>query len=1340
MLFWPYPLMALLNRQLTLAREEVCDNYVLLHVPGPQYAQTLFDLSERIHPLSSNLVQVGLLQHYCPLERRVAGLLDMRRNIMTKINRLTMCGLAALLLTTMIFAAGTRLLKAQAVDTLPDKSLDMKSAEAKPEKKPKDEFANIRAKDQNEDLRGLSYEFLPPDQRKSAKGLSPLIQKRAIEKSMKDFPEKTDLSTPESALASWMRFAGAKTLNDLSWRKWEDRYLDEKYWGTTPKYPTNNIVEVLIYGNELAEVIFEESDADGNLQYMGMYFGKINDRWKLLSQFIAGFSELSVLEDIFDSKKDELWTLFLQIKKDVGDDVNGTSDVKVPHIAIFRKGADFGVAIQRRAVNKLVKDFPEEADLSTPESAYAAIEQSIAKNSLLGIKKMTWTNLYKLLAGENASEIDDKYIENLENDLKYDPHVPKDLGKMILEQEILQVLTYRDDLAEILVKSDIKLNPGGPYGAVYLGKIHGQWKALSGPGDFSSNLEDFPKYFEQSKETQWNLFQQAKKDVGDDKDGITEVALPVLPPKDKNIPVAIREYTVNKLVKDFPEKTDLSTPESAYAAVAHLCARKNIRDIEKLSWTNWKKNLGIDLKEVEDNFRDDPHAPADYSKMMLETEVLQVFTYRDDLAEVISKSDLDLKYGHGPYGACFFGKIHGTWKCLTFIEKSWPNREEFQKYFEDNKESQWNLFQQVKKDVGDDKDGKTLVDLRVLPFDEKMTESARKKKETKKPAASPAMLDESKRDARKTEVIQLKATDPQTTALSLKTMLGISSDAKDIPADAPKIEADIAKRQLLIEGTEEQIAQIRQVLEKLGETNKASAIQRREVNKLVKDFPEKTDISTPESALAAYHRAESKKDIEAVLELEWKERLTPRQLAEIKQAFARKLSVADWTTFRQALLDAEVIEVDLIADLAGVITKLDFSEGIDRGPFSMNVFGRIDGQWKNLDEGRFPTVEAARKDFAKNATDESGLLGYFQATKEVVKSKQSKPSDESDVQRREVNKLVKDFPEKTDLSTPEAALAACARALARKDVKALFGELGTAGPVRIAKLEREFNKTPPEKVADIIQAYIDAEIIEVLTYREDLANVILKTKAEKFAAGTGGGPYWDMYFGKIDNKWKTLQMPEDHALSIEAARENFSRKKDELWNKYLDELKAYTPDKKRLAVKSTPSDKEQLVLMGLVENFFVNNSRDFSSRKTLEWGEAKKNEDGSRSIHYKFAAQIADGQTMTADYIFTFDKDDVMLGYKDADGPPIVENFKGQIETTIFLKVKDADISAWKSLDWGDVERDKEGNLSIRYKYEATIGGAERRIMNQIFTFDKNHEFVGVKNVEGYPKKESKSP
>jgi beta-lactamase regulating signal transducer with metallopeptidase domain/photosystem II stability/assembly factor-like uncharacterized protein len=125
-MFWPYPLVWLMNRNLARAREEVCDNYVLLRTNGPRYAQMLFDLSRQIHSISPSLAQVGLFQCLWPLEQRVAGLLDTRRTVMTKIRPLTMSVLAVLFVSLAVLAAGT---KAQSPASK-DKSKDTTSSDS----------------------------------------------------------------------------------------------------------------------------------------------------------------------------------------------------------------------------------------------------------------------------------------------------------------------------------------------------------------------------------------------------------------------------------------------------------------------------------------------------------------------------------------------------------------------------------------------------------------------------------------------------------------------------------------------------------------------------------------------------------------------------------------------------------------------------------------------------------------------------------------------------------------------------------------------------------------------------------------------------------------------------------------------------------------------------------------------------------------------------------------------------------------------------------------------------------------------------------------------------------
>jgi hypothetical protein len=44
------------------------------------------------------------------------------------------------------------------------------------------------------------------------------------------------------------------------------------------------------------------------------------------------------------------------------------------------------------------------------------------------------------------------------------------------------------------------------------------------------------------------------------------------------------------------------------------------------------------------------------------------------------------------------------------------------------------------------------------------------------------------------------------------------------------------------------------------------------------------------------------------------------------------------------------------------------------------------------------------------------------------------------------------------------------------------------------------------------------------------------------------------------------------------------------------------------------------------------------------------------------------------------------------------------------------DITARKSIEWGEIQHDEKGNRTIRYKYYATIWDKDIYIMNQVFT------------------------
>jgi beta-lactamase regulating signal transducer with metallopeptidase domain len=365
------------------------------------------------------------------------------------------------------------------------------------------------------------------------------------------------------------------------------------------------------------------------------------------------------------------------------------------------------------------------------------------------------------------------------------------------------------------------------------------------------------------------------------------------------------------------------------------------------------------------------------------------------------------------------------------------------------------------------------------------------------------------------------------------------------------------------------------------------------------------------------------------------------------------------------------------------------------------------------------------------------------APTETPKEPTSGSTAQPQVQRREVKKLVSAFPPEVDLSTPESACAAYQRASGRMDAKAVVSMscVPRDASSLVSDLEQSWKKGDQADLAMYNKAQLDAEIIEVLTYRNDLAEVITRLE---FPVGKGRNPFSSRGFGCIDGKWKNLG--EDRCASLQDSRADFERKKDNLWA-YFEEFRkaggSATP-RNSVAERTEPVvDKVKAELMGRVEDFFAHNGRDITARKTLEWGDVTTDEKGNRSIRYKYLATIWDKEKMIDNDVFTFDAQGKFVGVKRVAGfpqkyapePADTTTQAGLIKLVEkFFSENFRDITARETIEWGPREALPDGNLSIRCKYNATIWDKDHQVMNQVFIFDPKGEFVSYKNVEGFPK------
>jgi len=115
-IYWPHPMVHLLNRDLSRAREDICDNYVVQQGDAPGYARTLVQLSTALPHHRTPIAACGMFSPISRLETRIETLLDEGRDLMTRTKRSLLFAFGLFFLGISVLSFGCRLVEARGPD------------------------------------------------------------------------------------------------------------------------------------------------------------------------------------------------------------------------------------------------------------------------------------------------------------------------------------------------------------------------------------------------------------------------------------------------------------------------------------------------------------------------------------------------------------------------------------------------------------------------------------------------------------------------------------------------------------------------------------------------------------------------------------------------------------------------------------------------------------------------------------------------------------------------------------------------------------------------------------------------------------------------------------------------------------------------------------------------------------------------------------------------------------------------------------------------------------------------------------------------------------------------
>ncbi len=449
-----------------------------------------------------------------------------------------------------------------------------------------------------------------------------------------------------------------------------------------------------------------------------------------------------------------------------------------------------------------------------------------------------------------------------------------------------------------------------------------------------------------------------------------------------------------------------------------------------------------------------------------------------------------------------------------------------------------------------------------------------------------------------------------------------------------------------------------------------SRVSKRMINRKVSDFPEESASTSPEATAAAQLLAKSNVDFDTFREQ------NPSPVIDENSEYLRR----KYERFQRAAINAEIIEVlTYKEDLAYVIAYLPFTKNSGEDPYWVRSFGKIDQRWRSIKGGPFPNLEQAERNFENN---KDLIWDDYLLFREVdrLNRKDPKTLTPYEVATQYLLEIDKDtlFPKFVQPPRKLASVHANDKTAMAITSEADWSEGGRAPLVFYLKrdhnkweYDKSLRKTPSDAVQIQLYEFLrqNPDTIEVLPADIDETQLLYR----KFAALVLGDD-------RITFQGKEVQWDE------------------------LPSLLKQLPDKQstvlEVGIAGEVSAKRLMQALGLADKY------------NLEYGsyigEAKLGTMGSPARQITVAEQAASSFSAS-------------LKFKLVN---LVENF---------FERNYRDITARKTLEWGEPEIAATGNYSIAYKYLATFWHKEKMIVEQVFTFSPEGKYISAKTVNKKP-------